>query len=238
MSGLRAALRTEPNVRLAVLFGSTATGEDEGSSDVDLLVVLRDPDVGRMAELAGRLSPAAGRDVQLVRLSEAEDSPALMLECWSTDGCSSTAKTGGLGWRPMRAVAPAGPPRRAASARRTRRRRSRRVVGMSAAKPPPAPLESSAPARARALKAKVRDRVGDVRRHLLALRTAMGEFGEDFDLDAFRGAYASEDPVTLNHVKAVERGVDQLYNYIAELSGVRPGARRAPRPQGRAQRPQ
>lgn len=89
---------------------------------------------------------------------------------------------------------------------------------MSAAKPPPAPLESSAPARARALKAKVRDRVGDVRRHLLALRTAMGEFGEDFDLDAFRSAYASEDPVTLNHVKAVERGVDQLYNYIAELT--------------------
>lgn len=80
LSGLRAALRTEPNVRLAVLFGSNATGEDEGSSDVDLLVVLRDPDVGRMAELAGRLSPAVGRDVQLVRLSGAEDAPALMLD--------------------------------------------------------------------------------------------------------------------------------------------------------------
>ena len=80
LSALRAALRTEPNVRLAVLFGSIATGEDHESSDVDLLVVLRDPDVGRMAELAGRLSPAAGRAVQLVRLSEAEDSPALMFE--------------------------------------------------------------------------------------------------------------------------------------------------------------
>ncbi len=31
-------------------------------------------------------------------------------------------------------------------------------------------------------------------------------------------AYASEDPVELNRVKAVERGVDQLYNYIAELA--------------------
>jgi hypothetical protein len=53
------------------------------------------------------------------------------------------------------------------------------------------------------LKAKIRDRVSDVRRHLLALRTAMAEFGDDFELDAFRKAYASEDPVELNRVKAV-----------------------------------
>jgi uncharacterized protein YutE (UPF0331/DUF86 family) len=82
----------------------------------------------------------------------------------------------------------------------------------------PAPLEASDPDRARALKSKVRDRVSDVRRHLLALRTAMAEFGEDFDLYVFCAAYASEDPVELNRVKAVERGVDQLYNYIAELA--------------------
>lgn len=36
----------------------------------------------------------------------------------------------------------------------------------------------------------------------------MAEFGEDFDLEAFRVAYASEDPIALNQVKAVERGVD------------------------------
>jgi uncharacterized protein YutE (UPF0331/DUF86 family) len=85
---------------------------------------------------------------------------------------------------------------------------------------PPAPLEASDPARARTVKAKVRDRVQDVRRHLLALRTAMAEFGEDFDRDVFRRAYASEDPIELNRVKAVERGVDQLYNYIAELTAL------------------
>lgn len=68
------------------------------------------------------------------------------------------------------------------------------------------------------MKAKIRDRVSDVRRHLLALRTAMGEFDDDFEPDAFRAAYVSEDPVELNRVKAVERGVDQLYNYIAELA--------------------
>lgn len=83
---------------------------------------------------------------------------------------------------------------------------------------PSAPLEAGDPDRARALKAKIRDRVSDVRRHLIALRTAMAEFGEDFDLEQFQQAYDSDDPVALNHVKAVERGVDQLYNYIAELA--------------------
>lgn len=46
----------------------------------------------------------------------------------------------------------------------------------------------------------------------------MAEFGEDFDLAAFQAAYESQDPRELNKVKAVERGVDQLYNYIAELA--------------------
>ena len=89
---------------------------------------------------------------------------------------------------------------------------------MAASPAPPAPLEAHDPVRARLLKAKIRDRVSDVRRHLVALRVAMAEFGEDFDLDAFESAYAADDPVTLNRVKAVERGVDQLYNYIAELT--------------------
>src|SRR5919108_2047639 len=84
--------------------------------------------------------------------------------------------------------------------------------------PPLAPLERDDPDRARTLKAKIRDRVADVRRHLIALRTAMAEFGEDFDLEAFRAAHASDDPMALNRVKAVERGVDQLDNYVVELA--------------------
>ena len=55
----------------------------------------------------------------------------------------------------------------------------------------------------------------------------MAEFGEDFDLDEFQRAYDSDDPVLLNRVKAVERGVDQLCNYIAELVAFgleRPGS--------------
>lgn len=80
LSGLRGALRTEPNVRLAVLFGSFATGAAAESSDVDLLVVLRDSAPGVIAALSARLAARLGRDVQLVRLKEAEQSPALMLD--------------------------------------------------------------------------------------------------------------------------------------------------------------
>jgi uncharacterized protein len=77
---LRAALRTEPNVRLAVLFGSQATGRGSERSDVDLLVVLNDSSAARVAELAGRLERRLGRDVQLVRLQDAERSPSLMVD--------------------------------------------------------------------------------------------------------------------------------------------------------------
>jgi predicted nucleotidyltransferase len=80
LRALRAALRTEPNVRLAVLFGSTATGSDDERSDVDVLVVLNDPDVGRLAELAERLSRRIGREMQLVRFAEAQTSPVLMVD--------------------------------------------------------------------------------------------------------------------------------------------------------------
>ncbi len=80
LRALRAALRTEPNVRLAVLFGSTATGSDHERSDVDVLVVLHDSGVGRLAELEERLSRRLGREMQLVRLSEAQSTPVLMVD--------------------------------------------------------------------------------------------------------------------------------------------------------------
>jgi uncharacterized protein YutE (UPF0331/DUF86 family) len=83
---------------------------------------------------------------------------------------------------------------------------------------PIAPLETHDPERARVLKVKIMDRMKDVRRHLAALRSAMAKFGEDFDRDLFVTAYDSSDPDELNMVKAVERGVDQLYNYMADLA--------------------
>ncbi len=75
---LRASFRTEPNVRLAVLFGSTAVGTDDERSDVDVLVALHDPSVSRLAQLTERLSRGTGRELQLIRISEAETSPVLM----------------------------------------------------------------------------------------------------------------------------------------------------------------
>lgn len=78
---LRDALRTEPNVRLAILFGSQATGTATAGSDVDVLVGLVDPSAARVAELTGRLERRCGRNVQLVRLHDAEDAaPGLMAD--------------------------------------------------------------------------------------------------------------------------------------------------------------
>jgi predicted nucleotidyltransferase len=75
---LRDALRTEPNVRLAVLFGSMATDTASERSDVDVLVEVADDETGRVADLAARLSRRLARDVQVVRRSDAERSPLLM----------------------------------------------------------------------------------------------------------------------------------------------------------------
>jgi predicted nucleotidyltransferase len=77
---LRAALRTEPNVRLAVLFGSTAKGDDCQDSDIDVLVVLDNSSVGRLVALSERLSGRVGREVHLVRLADAENAPVLMAD--------------------------------------------------------------------------------------------------------------------------------------------------------------
>jgi predicted nucleotidyltransferase len=80
LRALRAALRTEPNVRLAVLFGAAATGEDGERSSIDVLVVMRDPRVRRLAGLAGRLSVTIAREVKPVTLTEAQASPKVMLD--------------------------------------------------------------------------------------------------------------------------------------------------------------
>jgi predicted nucleotidyltransferase len=80
LSALRSALRTEPNVRLAILFGSTAAGTDNDHSDVDLLLALSDTNVGRLADISSRLTHRISRGVQITRLSDAKDSPALMLD--------------------------------------------------------------------------------------------------------------------------------------------------------------
>jgi predicted nucleotidyltransferase len=78
--GLRRALRTEPNVRLAVLFGSFARGDDGPASDIDLLVEMRDNTRARLMDIEDRLSSRLGRRVQLLRLSDATREPALLAD--------------------------------------------------------------------------------------------------------------------------------------------------------------
>lgn len=80
LSGLRRVLRTEHGVRLAVLFGSTATGDDLPESDVDLLIEHSTGDLAQVAELRRRLQKRVGRPVHLVLLDDARESPVLMAE--------------------------------------------------------------------------------------------------------------------------------------------------------------
>lgn len=78
---LAGALRTEPNVALAVLYGSTARGDAGRASDVDVLVRFRDDAPGAASDLAIRLERVLQRDVDVARLDRAwSSSPLLVLQ--------------------------------------------------------------------------------------------------------------------------------------------------------------
>jgi len=80
LSALRTALRTEHNVRFALLFGSAARGTAAPESDVDVLVALRDPRLERIVELSAKLTAATGRGVDVVRLEDAESEPSFLAD--------------------------------------------------------------------------------------------------------------------------------------------------------------
>jgi predicted nucleotidyltransferase len=81
VSALLAALRTEPNVELAVLFGSAARDADapEGS-DIDIAVELRRSSPGVLDGLHTRIADALGSNVELVPMRSAERDPHLLTE--------------------------------------------------------------------------------------------------------------------------------------------------------------
>jgi len=85
ISTLRTALRTEPNVRFVLLFGSTATGTDTPESDVDVLVDLRDASFERVVDLRTKLTRLVGRQVDVVELKDAESEPSFLAQV-VTDG--------------------------------------------------------------------------------------------------------------------------------------------------------
>jgi predicted nucleotidyltransferase len=80
ISKLRAALRTEPNVSLAVLFGSVARGDDDDQSDVDLMVGFREPELGKGDKLAGRLSKHIDVQLDVIPLERALRRASFMVE--------------------------------------------------------------------------------------------------------------------------------------------------------------
>jgi predicted nucleotidyltransferase len=80
LGGALRVLRTQQNVRLAVLFGSVSRGDDRPDSDVDLVVQFAEPSVRALSLLTGRLEDALGRPVQVVELESAEDSPLLLAD--------------------------------------------------------------------------------------------------------------------------------------------------------------
>jgi len=69
---LRAALASGPPLRLAVLFGSRATGRARAGSDFDIGIAPVDPGLSLNEELllASRLSAAVSAEVDVVRLDD------------------------------------------------------------------------------------------------------------------------------------------------------------------------
>ncbi len=80
LASLRAALRTERNVRCALLFGSAARGTDTPRSDVDLVVGLDDASLERLVDLSAKLTASVGRAVDLVRLEDAGAQPSFLAD--------------------------------------------------------------------------------------------------------------------------------------------------------------
>ena len=224
------ALRTQPNVRLAVLFGSTARGDDSQSSDLDVLVDLRQDDPFERAKVVHALEAASDRGVQLVSRAQAEEAPLLLADVVSEGRVLVDRERE---W-----------PRLQRRRRQVERRASEEDLRLSAlAWTAPEALErsrgrslardsthgSGASQDRRQLPRPIKVRLADTRRHYAALvhllgRTTRSEFVRAARLD---------DPASITtHVYPLERGFEILSNYVAELNefglreaGVAPGDR-------------
>jgi predicted nucleotidyltransferase len=80
LSALRRALRTERKVRLAVVYGSLARGDEEADSDLDLAVSLADDRPLATTELAVRLEGVVGRYADVHRIEAIEAGAPLLLD--------------------------------------------------------------------------------------------------------------------------------------------------------------
>jgi predicted nucleotidyltransferase len=64
-------LRTRPNIRMAVLFGSVSRGQEDAESDLDLLVRQRRDDWRERVAVGDAIERAVGREVEIVSLERA-----------------------------------------------------------------------------------------------------------------------------------------------------------------------
>jgi predicted nucleotidyltransferase len=80
MRKLVSLLCAHPDVRLAVVYGSVARGDDHPQSDLDLLVSFTSEEAHSSASLALALSEETGRRVQVVSLSTARGAPRLLMD--------------------------------------------------------------------------------------------------------------------------------------------------------------
>jgi predicted nucleotidyltransferase len=80
ISSLRRALRNQHGVRLAVLYGSLARGDEDAGSDIDLLISLNEDRPSAGLELAVRLQSVAGRSVDVAHLERVEADAPLLLD--------------------------------------------------------------------------------------------------------------------------------------------------------------
>lgn len=120
LADLRQALRTERQVRLAVLYGSVARGEEDAGSDLDLLVAWAPDRASDPLALAGRLERVIGRRVDVATLGRVEAQSPLLLTQILEEGRVLVDRDGT--WRRLRE-------RRRAIRARARRAYRRQMVG-------------------------------------------------------------------------------------------------------------
>ena len=125
ISAVTEALRTERNVRLAVLFGSAARGHEGEDSDVDVLVSLAEDRLMYLSYLAVRLTRALGRDVEVLSLAQVRAHDPALLGAILRDGRPVVDRDGS--W-PALIAKRRGIERAAAQARAGRHRRAARAV--------------------------------------------------------------------------------------------------------------
>ena len=81
-----------------------------------------------------------------------------------------------------------------------------------------APLEARDPERAKALKRKALRRLADMGRQADALDLALEPYAGTDGARTFADAFGSPDLTALNSVRDVERGVEVMFSWVAELS--------------------